>query len=346
MLNRLPYRLRLAARALLRGQIAKPTRNAIPAISLEEVAEARQFFPLEKFFIFGHARSGTTLLTRLVGVHPQVHCNYQAHFFTRQPLLQALVRDPEVGEWMSRKSNRWNQGRDLSPLVLRAAADFILERDARRANKGAPGCVVGDKSPNSLMDGKAVRLLHQVYPDGRLIYIVRDGRDTVLSHRIQAFIDFPHQLSKEDLRIRVDYQKDPQPFAAGQRSLFTEKSLRQAAEGWVRNVVESDAEGRRLFGDRYYVLRYEDLLAEPLAELRRLWAFLGVDPLAPGSEAALLAELTSNPDAEWQQQKAGEIAQPLKKGRSGGWESAFTASDRSNFLEIAGQTLAAWGYNV
>lgn len=28
------------------------------------------------------------------------------------------------------KSNRWNQGRDMSPLVLRAAVDHIMERDA------------------------------------------------------------------------------------------------------------------------------------------------------------------------------------------------------------------------
>ena len=54
-----------------------------------EVAEARTFFPLEKFFIFGHARSGTTMLTRLIRLHPEVHCNYQAHFFTRPPLLES-----------------------------------------------------------------------------------------------------------------------------------------------------------------------------------------------------------------------------------------------------------------
>lgn len=346
MLKRLPHGARLAARAFLREQNAKTTRAEIPAISAEEVAEARLFFPLDKFFIFGHARSGTTLLTRLVQVHPQVHCNYQAHFFTRAPLLQSLVRDPEVGEWLARKSNRWNQGRDLSPAVLRAAADFILERDARRVNKAGAGCVVGDKSPNSLVDGKAVRLMHQVYPDGRLVYIVRDGHDAVLSHRIQAFIDFPHQLSKEDLRIRTAFESDPEPFTSGQRSLFTEKGLRLAAEGWVRNVVETDSEGQRLFSERYHSLRYEDLLADPHAEMRRLWAFLGVDAHAPGSDAALDAELLSNPDAEWQQHKAGEIAQPLKKGRSGAWESTFTARDRQLFREVAGETLKAWGYRV
>ena len=161
-------RLKAAARIMLGKKPPVTLRADIPAITPQGVAEAKTFFPMEKFFIFGHARSGTTMLTRLVRLHPEVHCNYQAHFFTRAPLLQGLVSDKEVGDWLARSSNRWNRGQDLSPVVLRAVADYILERDARR--EGAH--IVGDKSPNSLLDGEAVILLHKVYPDARLIYIV------------------------------------------------------------------------------------------------------------------------------------------------------------------------------
>jgi hypothetical protein len=69
-------RFKSAARILLMGDLKKKKRNPIPAITVEEVAEIKQFFPREKFFIFGHARSGTTLLMRLVRLHPEVHCNY------------------------------------------------------------------------------------------------------------------------------------------------------------------------------------------------------------------------------------------------------------------------------
>ena len=84
-------RFRSAARIFIKGEPKKNKRNPIPAITPEEVAEIKQFFPREKFFIFGHARSGTTLLMRLVRLHPEVHCDYQAHFFTRRPLLKSLV---------------------------------------------------------------------------------------------------------------------------------------------------------------------------------------------------------------------------------------------------------------
>ena len=88
-------RLKSAARILLKGEAASHKRSEIPAITAEEVAEIRQFFAREKFFIMGHARSGTTILMRLARLHPEVHCNYQAHFFTRAPMLKSLVTAPK-----------------------------------------------------------------------------------------------------------------------------------------------------------------------------------------------------------------------------------------------------------
>jgi hypothetical protein len=339
-------RLKAAWRGFRTGSAApaQPARRVPPAITPAEAAEARQFFPLDKFFIFGHARSGTTLLTRLARLHPQVHCNYQAHFFTRLPLLESLAGGEEIASWLSRKSNRWNQGGDLSALVLRAAADFIMERDARRVGKGAPGCVVGDKSPNSLLDGKAVEKLVNVYPDGRLVFIVRDGRDAALSHRFQTFIDRPQHLDGEGQRIRAAFIADPAPFLSGQRSLFGEKALRTAAQGWAHNVVETDAAARRLLPHAYYLLRYEDLLADPAGQMLALWAFLGVDASLPMLRGLVQAEMAQNPDADWQAQKAGEIASALEKGKRGNWQQIFTPADRQIFLEAAGETLRRWNY--
>lgn len=334
-------RLAVATRVLVKGadRQARLGRE-IPPITADEVAEAKQFFPLGKFFIFGHARSGTTLLARLVRVHPEVHCNWQAHFFTRPPTLSAMVADHEIGTWLSRRSNRWNHGRDLSPVVLRAAADFILEREARQLGKR----IVGDKSPSSLMDGQAVRLLQAVYPDARLIYIVRDGRDTVLSHRLQNFIDAAQHLSKEDLEIRAAYASQPETFANGKRSLFTEKGLRRAAEGWVRNLVETDTLGKELYAGQYCATRYENLLARPWDEMLKIWAFLGAGIPAEDLREPMLVEMQQNPDAEWQQYKAGEMVQTIRKGKQGAWRNLFTQRDIQIFNEIAGQTLIDWGY--
>ena len=337
-LNKILERFSLAARVLFAGNPQAVEARAISPITPEEVAEAQSFFPMPKFFIFGHARSGTTLLARLVRVHPEVHCNWQGHFFTRPPLLSGMASDPEVAAWLARPSNRWNRGRDLTPVVLRAVADYLLERDARREGKR----VVGDKSPNVLTNGEAVRHMHSIYPDAHLIFIVRDGRDALLSHRFQNFIDGPQFLPREDLRIRDDFARRPDLYFAGQRSIFTPAALRRMADGWVRNVGETHELGQQLYGGRYFSLRFEDLLKDPYEHLARLWEFLGVNPA--GLERALAIEMDSNPDAEWQRQKAGELVAPLEKGRRGSWRELFTPRDKQVFKEIAGKTLIAWGY--
>ncbi|MEW5938911.1 MAG: sulfotransferase, partial [Chloroflexota bacterium] len=302
--------------------------------------EIKQFFPREKFFIFGHARSGTTLLMRLVRLHSDVHCNYQAHCFTRYPLLKSLVNTPEAEEWLTRRSNRWNQGRDLSPIVLRAAADVILERDAARAGKS----IVGDKSPSSTIHGQAVRDLHAVYPDAKLVYIVRDGRDVLVSERFRNFVEESKFLTAEDKRILSDLRVDPTPFSDGRRSIFTETFLRRVAKGWVTNLQETEGEARRLFGEAYFGMRYENLLSTPFEEMTKLWKFLGAKKINKSLAKEIQTEMSSNPDEEWQSQRNGDISSFLPKGQAGNWQRLFTARDKSIFKEVAGAMLVKWGY--
>jgi hypothetical protein len=332
-------RFRSAARILLKGDPKRKQRNPIPAITLEEVAEIKQFFPREKFFIFGHARSGTTLLMRLVRLHPEVHCNYQAHFFTRRPLLKSLVDTPEAEEWLARKSNRWNHGRDLSPLVLRAAADIIMEHDAAREGKR----IVGDKSPSSVIHGQAVRDLHAVYPDGKIVYIVRDGRDVIISERFRNFIEESKFLTAEDKRIIADLRLDPAPFNDGRRSIFTEAFIRRTAGDWVHDLHETEEVSRRLFGDAFCALRYEDLLERPFDEMKKVWEFLSVE-VDPALEKAILAEMSSNPDEEWQSRRNENIASFLPKGQAGNWTRLFSQRDKAVFKDVAGEMLVRWGY--
>lgn len=332
-------RLRSAARILLKGDPKKKTRSPIPAITPEEVSEIKQFFPREKFFIFGHARSGTTLLMRLIRLHPEVHCNYQAHFFTRKPLLKSLVDTPEAEEWLARKSNRWNYGRDLSPLVLRAAADIIMERDAARQGKR----IVGDKSPSSVIHGQTVRDLHAVYPDAKIIYIVRDGRDVIISERFRNFIEESKFLTAEDKRIITDLRHDPAPFNDGHRSIFTDPFIRRTAGDWANDLQETEDESRSLFGENFYDLRYEDLLEHPFDELKKVWEFLGVK-VSKALKKNILEEMASNPDEEWQSRRNEDIASFLTKGQAGNWTRLFSERDKAVFKEVAGDVLVRWGY--
>lgn len=340
MLAKITNRLSKTIKVLLKGDVGlRRARPEIRPLTQEEVLEARSFFPRDKFFVYGAARSGTTLLMRLIDAHPGVLCTRQAHFFSREPYLDGLVRDPAVAEWLSRRSNRWNRGTDLSPVVMRAAADFILEREA--AAQGA--AIVGDKSPNSLNHGTAIDLTYRIYPDAKLIYIVRDGRDATLSHRFQAFIDGTAHLNKADWRIREAFGNDPESFRTPEKSLFTEKGIRSYAEKWVENIHTSTQRGEALYGDSFFSLRYEDLMADPVVMLDRIWAFLGA-PAFENQAEAVMGVLNFNRDARWQESQAGTFADRIPKGRSGSWREFFSVRDIEIFERVAGDVLEQWGY--
>jgi hypothetical protein len=333
-------RLRAAARILLGRGTRTHRLEPIPPITAEEVAEFHRVFPRPKFFIFGHARSGTTLLMRLLRLHAEVHCDYQAHYFTRRPLLKSLVDTPEAEEWLRRRSNRWNRGKDLSAIVLRAAAEYIMERDALRLGKR----IVGDKSPSSSIHGQSVRDLHDIFPDAALVYIVRDGRDVLVSERFRNLVEESRFLGARDRRILADLRREPASFGEGKRSIFTESVVRRVAGGWAANVEEIDAEGKRLFGKKYLAMRYEDLLQDPERELRRVWRFLGVHGVPATISRRIRAEMNSNPDEEWQSRRDHDIASFLTKGKAGNWRSLLTARDKDMFKAVGGNALVRWKY--
>jgi|GEM_PF-157968 len=341
-LERLYQRVKLVYYGTRFGKLPEPENVINPYLSKKDLGEIKTVFPLKKFFIYGHARSGTTLLARLIRIHPEVHCNYQAHFFTRPPTIHSLVDSPIVREWLSRPENRWNQGKDLSPVIMRIVADYLMEREARKLGKS----IVGDKSPNNIFDGKSVHKLYSIYPDAKLLYIARDGRDTVLSQRFRAFIDFQEELGDEDSRIREDFIYHPEQFLDGSRSLFTRQSLIHGARSWVRNIEETESVGKDRFGENYYSLKYEDLILNTLEEMDQIWEFLDVELDFPKKEESIQIEFTKNPDADWQRHQERDLVANLKKGKSGGWRELFTEQDKGIFQEIAGDTLVAWGYET
>jgi hypothetical protein len=119
--------------------------------------------------------------------------------------------------------------------------------------------------------------------------------------------------------------------------------IRRVANGWVKNVEETETEGRQLFGEKYFSLRYEDLLSHPFDEMQKLWDFLGVraDPLL---EKTITGEMSSNPDEEWQAKRNEDIASFLPKGQAGNWRRLFSRRDTSIFKDVAGEMLIQWKY--
>jgi hypothetical protein len=54
--------------------------------------------------------------------------------------------------------------------------------------------------------------------------------------------------------------------------------------------------------------------------------------------------MKQNPDAEWQIEKAKNIAHFIIKGKQGSWKNYFTERDKKIYHQIAGEALSTWGY--
>jgi hypothetical protein len=339
MLRRIAHRLR----RILQPSVASPTSLhdaavALKPITAEELAFVKARFARQKFFIFGHARSGTTLLARLIRLHPEVHCNWQAQFFSdRGPI--PFYRSESFQRWLNHPSNRWVADSDPTTVLLRLASDYLLEQQAERTGKR----VVGDKSPNG--NGmRAIEWLSAVYPDASLIYIVRDGRDTILSKRVQAFIDQPQGLNRADRRVRERIIRSPDDFFDGSQSIFTEDWLQSAASQWAQDVHDCLAAGRESYGERFLWLRFEDLLEAPLEKMREIWVFLGTQPGEGELDRRLEMEMAENPAADWHAGQGFEFIYRIPRGVHGAWHSLFTPKDRELFERSAGTVMKELGY--
>jgi hypothetical protein len=333
-------RLRRGIRSRARRWLGmEAEEQPIGPIGQTDLDLVRDHFSRPKFFVFGYPRSGTTLLARLLRLHPEVHCNWQAQIATGPGDLMSVMGHRDLVEWLRRPSNRWTVDSVPLPLLIRAAADTVLERGGQQA--GAHW--VGDKTPTARMD-LAIERLTKIYPDAWLIAIVRDGRDAALSQRFQAFIDQPETVSIGDLRLRDALARAPAEFGADGRSIFSPEWLKRVASDWTSTVVLGHHLAEQAYGDRYLPLRYEELLSAPWETMASLWGALGAGTGGPGLPAAVDEEMQRNPAARWHAEAAPQLVAGLERGAVGGWRDWYTPSDRNMFDAAAAEGLRMWGY--
>lgn len=220
--------------------------------------------PLPPIFVLGSARSGTTILARLLRTTPWGE-PFETHFI---PKYHRLL--PRFGDLNDRRSFVRLVSAILAerPIAQRrlhvdpaALFDALTVRDyahivdaigmAYARSQGQASW--GDKTPDYVAH---VDLLHALFPDSRMLFIARDGRDVALSLLQKSW---------------------------GPANVFS------CARQWRReNEPQPWRETLRRRGQLLEV-RYEHLLAEPEATLATVMAFLDQQP-----SPAALRELTSD----------------------------------------------------
>jgi LPS sulfotransferase NodH len=241
--------------------------------------------PGRLLFIVGTARSGSTLLRQMMNRSSLISIAPETHFMRRARRLRIAERlragsDGADLERLCRELYRvdeesrtgywaWirrNVSREELLLVLRESDGSIaslfrrlIERWAEA--RGSGSVLIGEKSPEHLRD---VPTLARWYPESVFVHTLRDPRAVYVSE-LRRRREGRWGLKRAGVPL-------PQPLVDAALGPI---QLLHTLVNW-RQAVALDLRYRRTLGDRYLLLRFEDLVREPEAELRSLCDRLGV----------------------------------------------------------------------
>jgi hypothetical protein len=264
--------------------------------------------------VLGVGRSGTTLLRVLLDRNTTLAIPYET-FFVPQ-LAHRHGRWPKLDEFLDdlgrlRTLYDWGITQDdVRPrlregMTISEAISAIFETYAER--QGKPRW--GDKTPLYMQQ---LPLLERLFPQALWVHLVRDGRDAALS-----FLELP------------------EGFAG--KTWAQPRTVPQFAARWRTEILSARRLGRHA-GSRYLELRYEDLVAEPERELRRVCEH-GSLPWEPEMlDHTRVSDAANMPEHR-------NLVQPPTPGLRD-WRSQMSREDALAFEQVAGDVLRSSDYEL
>jgi tetratricopeptide (TPR) repeat protein len=273
------------------------------------------------FFIGGAIKSGTTWLQLLLDAHPDVSCRGESHLPNHfAPLLQAALE--KQNRYISRKNVSIFKELEGYPQFSSDHFTYLLASSIalllHEQSKHKSARVIGEKTPNSI---RFFELLGALFPNAKMIQIIRDGRDCAVS-------GWFHNLRSEPEEIRKSFDS-------------MDDYVINFAEIWHTAVSKGSAFGVR-HPTRYLALRYEDLNTDPEGTLAGVFRFLGVEC----SQAIVRKCCAEGSFRKVSGRTPGQENREsfFRKGVSGDWRNHLSDKVNEKFKERAGEWLTRFGY--
>lgn len=265
------------------------------------------------FFIVGNPRSGTTLLRTILCGHSRIYIPNETGFLAHlsEYSSRSNTRDDvqRLVNRIGRMNREWSELVDDFDSFFESLADTRLGTilDALYRIKIQPQGAVrwGDKGPSYV---RVIPKIDQIFPTAQFVHIIRDGRDCVLS-------------AMEKWGDRYWYYD-------------TYYLLRS----WQRNVTLGQDAATKLGPNRYLEIRYEQLVDQTDATIRRVCRFLGESFEPSMLDHKALGEQISAPTGHH------EVARTINRQSVDNWRRNMETFDQKLANRLAGEQLAELGY--
>ena len=284
-------------------------------------------------WILGSSRSGSTWLLRMLSELREVvpiddpHLGHHVGVWRPIPLAWATAEE------MPRLTTLWTvkrgkQGYFFSDRYRKQWAPALRQLIVTRFDAQAHD-VAGSRGVREPMvivkepAGHVADLLFSLFPESRLVFLLRDGRDVV-----DSWLDA--------------YTRGSWALDEGAYPLAPEGRLpmvRWLSTVWTYRTAVVQAACERGSGSRRALVRYEDLRHDPAAQLDRVCDALGLD--VPRSRLDAIVQQHAYEHVSHAEKGEGK---EVRAAKPGAWRENLSGEEQRAMLEIMAGKLAELGY--
>lgn len=286
------------------------------------------------FFILGRPRSGTTLLTTLFNAHPNIRIapEFPVMLFLYQRFRKVKHWDEATIRLfvdhvfyfakfnVRRVENLKIDKESIINELLKYKDNGSIQLFLKSINYFAYSLYdkgetlwIGDKNPIYSISANRFR---KIFPEAKFICIIRDYRDNFIS--IKKLAEKNVAVEAPELSLQI-----------GRWRYFTRLFL----------------DLKKRFPEKYYILRYEDLVTEQETTYRSLCGFLGIEYDPSVFDFHKKKEETVNTYGNYIYDKFHEnLLKPINTGRMNTWQKTLTDKEVRMADQIAGKYADKLGY--
>jgi len=284
------------------------------------------------FFILGRPRSGTTLVRMLFDAHPNVIIppefpiiplvitKFRRVSYWNESLIESFISTIYENHTFGHRTigqlkiDREALTRNLKSLAGNCSLGDLLIRFNAHSGSSFPKSeirIAGDKNP---IYSVCINWLLEIFPSAKFICLVRDYRD--------IFVSLVTMNGK--------------PFEAPNLCL-------QVAR-W-NYVSRQFLKYRKKYSGKFFLIRYEDLVAQPESSVKKLTAFLGI-PFDPKVFDFYQSrdQIIQTYSPENIRSFHSHLITPINTGRINMWQGKLTENQVRMADQLAGKAAGLLGY--